>query len=188
MNGKVMNRLVLFVPLVLFIVLAIFFYLALQMRQTRSVEELESALVDRDFPAFSALNLAGDPVTRDQLINGEVTLVNVWGSWCPSCVYEHPYLHSLVQRGVRLVGINYKDTPEKAQAWLDKFGDIYQFHIQDPDGSLGINLGVFGAPETFLIDAKGVIRFRRVGVVDEMVWTTQIEPLYRQYGGQINAD
>ncbi len=183
-----MKRIVLFIPLILFVLLAGFFYAALEMRKTRSVEELQSALIGKPFPAFAGLGLANEPVDLDTLVNGEVTLVNVWGSWCPSCVYEHPYLKQLVERGVRLVGVNYKDTPEEARAWLNRFGDIYAFHIQDPLGSLGIDLGVYGAPETYLIDAEGVIRFKRVGVVDERVWTTQMEPVYRQYGGQLDAE
>ena len=181
-----MKRLVLFLPLMVFVLLAGFFYVALEMRKTRSVEELDSALLGKPFPAFSAIGLEGEPVTREDLVNGEVTLVNVWGSWCPSCVYEHPYLQTLVERGVRLVGVDYKDTPEEARAWLDRFGDIYEFHIQDPLGRLGIDLGVYGAPETYIIDGEGIIRYKRVGVVDERVWTTQMEPVYLQYGGVID--
>lgn len=181
-----MRRFLLFAPLIVFVLLAMFFYGALEMRKTRSVEELDSALIGAPFPEFSAVNLSGEDVSRENLVTGEVTLVNVWGSWCPSCVHEHPYLKSLVDRGVRLVGIDYKDTPEEARNWLNRFGDIYEFHIQDPLGRLGIDLGVYGAPETFLIDAEGVIRFKRVGIVDERVWTTQMLPVYLQYGGQID--
>lgn len=183
-----MKRLVLFAPLIVFVLLAVFFYGALEMRKTRSVEELDSALIGESFPAFTAENLQGESVSREDLVNGEVTLVNVWGSWCPSCVHEHPYLKTLVERGVRLVGVDYKDTPEEALNWLSRFGNIYEFHIQDPLGNLGIDLGVYGAPETFLIDAEGVIRFKRVGIVDERVWTTQMLPVYLQYGGEISED
>ena len=181
-----MKRLILFAPLIVFVLLAAFFYFALEMRRTRSVEELQSALVGEPFPEFSAINLQGEPVSRSDLVTGEVTLVNVWGSWCPSCVYEHPYLKSLVERGVRLVGLDYKDTPEQARDWLDRFGDIYEFHIQDPDGRIGIELGVYGAPETYLVDSQGIIRYKRVGVVDERVWSDQMEPVYRRYGGDLH--
>lgn len=181
-----MKRLLLFAPLIVFVLLAVFFYAALEMRKTRSVEELDSALIGEAFPEFAAVDLDGGSVSRDDLVTGQVTLVNVWGSWCPSCVHEHPYLKSLVEKGVRLVGIDYKDTPEEARNWLNRFGDIYEFHIQDPLGRLGIDLGVYGAPETFIVDGDGVIRFKRVGIVDERVWSTQMLPVYQQYGGQID--
>lgn len=181
-----MKRLVLFVPLAVFIALVGFFYFALEMRQDRAVEELSSALIGKPFPAFEARNLQGEPVAREDLVNGEVTLVNVWGSWCPSCTVEHPYLASLVDRGVRLVGINYKDTPEEAKAWLDKYGDNYAFHIQDPQGELGIELGVYGAPETYIIDGDGIVRFKRVGVVNQRIWENRMRDIYREYGGRID--
>lgn len=180
------KKFLVFAPLSVFILLSTFFYFALQLRETRAVDELTSALVDQPFPEFLLPGLANEVHDQTELAQGHATLVNVWGSWCPSCRYEHPYLTKLVEQGVALVGLNYKDTPDAAQDWLDYFGDIYAYHIQDRDGRLGLDLGVYGAPETFIVDGQGIIRYKRVGVVDERVWEDQMKSVYLQYGGQIN--
>lgn len=174
-----MNRIMLYLPLVLFAVLAGFFFYALEVRKERPNDELASVLIDQPFPGFELDSLNAEPLNVAELVNGEVTLVNIWASWCPSCVYEHPFLAGLADQGVRIVGLNYKDTQENAKRWLGQFGDFYDFHIYDPNGRLGLDLGVYGAPETYLIDAEGIIRYKRVGVVDERVWN-QIQPLYAQ--------
>ena len=172
-----MNKLMLYLPLGLFVVMAAFFFYALEVRKERPSDQLSSALIDQPFPAFEMTTLDGNAVDQSQLVEGEVTLVNVWASWCPSCVYEHEFLAGLSDSGVRIVGLNYKDTTENAKNWLGRYGDFYAFHIFDPAGRLGLDLGVYGAPETYLLDADGVIRYKRVGVVDERVWS-QILPLY----------
>lgn len=180
------KKLLVFAPLVAFVFLSVFFYFALQLRETRGGDELTSALIDRPFPSFELAGLDNDLHDQSELSAGRVTLVNVWGSWCPSCQYEHPFLTELVEAGVPLIGLNYKDTPAAAKDWLDYFGDIYQYHIQDLDGRLGVDLGVYGAPETFIVDGEGVIRYKRVGVVDQRVWDDQMKAVYLQYGGQLN--
>ena len=174
-----MKKLMVFLPLVFFVVLAGFFYYALEVRKEKPVGELASALIDRPFPDFHLDNLQGEPVVRADLVNGEVTLVNVWGSWCVACRDEHPYLSKLSGQGVRIVGVNYKDTHELATEWLQRFGDISEFHIVDRDGRLGINLGVYGAPETYLVDAEGFIRYKRVGIINDAEWA-KIEPIYQR--------
>lgn len=174
-----MRRLLVFIPLLSFVLLAGFFFYALEVRKDRPFSELASALIDRPFPDFELLSLEGKTLTRDDLVSGEVTLVNVWGSWCVACRAEHPYLSKLSQSGVRIVGVNYKDSHEQANQWLAQYGDISEFHIVDSDGRLGINLGVYGAPETYLIDAEGFIRYKRVGIVDDLEWA-KIEPLYKR--------
>lgn len=179
------KRLVVFLPLAGCLLLGVFFYQTLQLRETRSNSELTSALINKPFPAFSLPGLDNETRSNDDLA-GAVRLVNVWGSWCPSCRYEHPYLAELVGRGVSLIGVNYKDTPDAALQWLDFFGDIYDFHIQDQSGRLGLNLGVYGAPETFIVDANGIIRYKRVGVVDERIWEAEMKAVYLKYGGQYN--
>ena len=179
-----MSRFVLYLPLVLFTVLASFFFYALEVRKERPNDELASVLIDQPFPSFELDSLQGDALSVSAVANGEVTLVNIWASWCPSCVYEHPFLAGLSEKGVRVVGLNYKDTRENAKRWLGQFGDFYDFHIFDPDGRLGIDLGVYGAPETYLLDADGVIRYKRVGVVDERVWG-EIQPLYQQLVSEV---
>jgi len=174
-----MKKIMVFLPLFCFVVLAGFFYYALEVRKERPVSELASALIDRPFPDFSLQNLKGEQVTRADLVNGKVTLVNVWGSWCVACREEHPYLAELKDKGVRIVGVNYKDKHEFATQWLQQFGDIAEFHIVDQDGRLGINLGVYGAPETYLIDAEGFIRYKRVGVINAQEWK-KIKPVYER--------
>ncbi|WP_163021312.1 DsbE family thiol:disulfide interchange protein, partial [Pseudomonas viridiflava] len=107
--------------------------------------------------------------TRADLL-GKPALVNVWATWCMACRVEHLVLNRLAQQGVLIYGVNYKDTNADALKWLKDFHDPYRLNIRDDEGSLGLNLGVYGAPETFLIDAKGVIRHKYVGVIDDTVW------------------
>jgi len=99
------------------------------------------------------------------LLEGEVTLVNVWGEWCPTCKQEMPQLLDLAERGVRLVGVDYKDTREKGREFLAEFGNPFEVNIFDPEGSLGFDLGVYGAPETFLVDRDGIIRYHHTGYI-----------------------
>jgi len=106
-----------------------------------------------------------------------VTLVNIWATWCVSCRVEHPYLNKLAESGVRIVGLNYKDDTVAAQQWLTDLGNPYQWNIVDKDGRLGVDLGVFGAPETYVLDKQGVIRYKHVGVVDQRVWDEKMLPV-----------
>ncbi len=114
-------------------------------------------------------------------IAGQVALVNVWATWCVSCRIEHPYLDTLAQAGIPIYGINYKDEDAAALRWLQELGNPYVATIADREGSLGLDMGVYGAPETYLLDAGGVIRYRHVGVVDEQVWREVLQPLYLQF-------
>lgn len=169
-----------YIPLILFAVVAIFFFYSLEIRKTKPVSELASALIDRPFPDYQTSELiTQSPINRGRLVNGTPTLVNVWASWCGACRIEHPFLKTLADSGVRIVGVNYKDDRQDALRWLNQYTDIAEFHIVDPDGRLGINLGVYGAPETYLIDAQGFIRFKQVGVVTPEIWQ-EISPLYRR--------
>ncbi|MBN7798974.1 DsbE family thiol:disulfide interchange protein [Parahaliea mediterranea] len=176
-------RLKLFLPLILFAALALLLFRGLSL----DPQELPSALVDKPFPAFSLPSLAGGEDLDRDLFSGEVSLVNVWATWCISCRVEHPYLQKLADAGVRIIGVNYKDDPEAARRWLAELGDPYRANIVDGAGNLGVDLGVYGAPETYLVDAEGVIRYRHVGVVDERVWTRTLAPLYREVGGTAAA-
>ena len=169
-------RLKLFLPLVIFVVLAGFLYRGLSLDPM----ELPSALIDKPLPAFSLTALAdGRVLTRDDVI-GEPALFNVWATWCISCRAEHPYLQRLADTGIPIYGINYKDEDQAARRWLQELGDPYRANIVDREGSLGVDLGVYGAPETYLVDADGVIRYRHVGVVDDRVWRDPLEPLWRE--------
>jgi cytochrome c biogenesis protein CcmG/thiol:disulfide interchange protein DsbE len=168
----------LFIPLAVFIVLALFFWRGLSL----DPNAMPSALIDRPFPIF-ILGQLGDEekqLNRGDLL-GQVSLVNIWATWCAACKYEHPVLNQLSDMGIPIVGINYKDNSPAALKWLKELGNPYQFNIVDTQGSLGIDLGVFGAPETYLVDKEGIIRYKHVGIVDIPVWETVLKPLYDQY-------
>lgn len=177
-----MSRLRLFVPLLVFGVIVGFGYAGFRLNDPH---QLPSALIDRPFPQFSA-SLLGAPgtVSRDDLLGAPV-LVNVWATWCPTCRAEHDELMRIrAETGLRLVGVNYKDDPAKAMRWLADFGDPYEFTVQDLDGSLGVELGVYGAPESFLLDADGVIVYKRVGEVNERIWEEEILPVLERLNGE----
>ena len=97
-------------------------------------------------------------------------LVNVWATWCPTCKAEHAFLNQLAAQGIRIIGINYKDDTPKALQWLDDYGNPYLYNLSDPDGMLGLELGVYGAPETFLVDSDGIIRGKHIGDLNPVVW------------------
>jgi cytochrome c biogenesis protein CcmG/thiol:disulfide interchange protein DsbE len=170
-------RLKLFIPLLLFVALALFLFRGLQLDPT----ELPSALIDRPLPAFELPGLGMDRLLRREDVIGEVALFNVWATWCVSCRVEHPYLHQLAEQGVPIYGVNYKDADADALKWLRELGDPYRLNIVDAQGTLGLDLGVYGAPETYLVDADGLIRYRHVGVVDDRIWRDVLQPLYTRF-------
>jgi cytochrome c biogenesis protein CcmG/thiol:disulfide interchange protein DsbE len=172
-----MKRLLLLVPLAIFLFLAVILYRGLFLDPA----ELPSALIGKPFPTFKlpSLDDTGRTLSRDDLL-GKPALVNVWATWCPSCRAEHPVLNMLAEAGVNIHGINYKDQREPAQKWLRELHNPYQLNIEDAQGSLGLDLGVYGAPETFFVDATGIIRHKYVGVIDEKVWREKLAPIYQQ--------
>jgi cytochrome c biogenesis protein CcmG/thiol:disulfide interchange protein DsbE len=177
MRGWPLNRIALFLPLALFAVLTVVLLLGLD----KDPAELPSALVGEPFPIFSLPSLHdANQMLDEQDILGDVVLVNVWATWCFACRIEHAMLNQLAEQGVKVIGLNYKDNREAAIDWLRKRGDPYAFSIFDERGGLGIDLGVYGAPETYLLDATGTIRYRRVGVVDDRVWNSEFRDLYAQ--------
>lgn len=169
-------RLKLFIPLILFTGMALFLFRGLSL----DPRELPSALIDRPLPDFNLPVLGQERLLQRADLVGEPALLNVWATWCVSCRVEHPYLLQIAASGVPIYGINYKDEDAAAARWLAELGDPYRANIADREGSLGLDLGVYGAPETYLVDAEGVIRYRHVGVVDERVWQTILQPMYRQ--------
>ena len=172
-----MNKLAVFVPLALFLVLSVFLFKGLD----RDPTELPSALVGEPFPEFFLPQLLDpQPMLNKEDLIGQVGLVNVWATWCFACRIEHPMLNDLAKQGVKIVGLKYKDQRLDAIKWLEERGNPYLFNIFDAEGSLGFDLGVYGAPETYLVDAKGIVRQRRVGVVDQRVWDEQFSDLYQQ--------
>lgn len=167
------RRLLLLIPLLLFLVLAAFLYRGLSLNPSAR----DSALLAEKFPAFELSTLENPQARVDEsLFEGQVTLVNVWGEWCPTCKQEMPQLLDLAERGVRLIGVDYKDTREKGKQFLAEFGNPFETNIFDPDGDLGFELGVYGAPETFLVDAEGTIRYHHTGYITPEDVTQTILP------------
>ena len=174
-----MKNFKLFIPFIIFVVLAFFLLKGLE----RDPNEMPSALIGQPVPAFSLPNLHHlDQTVDESVFRGHVSLLNVWGTWCPSCRHEHPFLLKLADEGVRIIGMDYKDRNDLARQWLNDLGDPYAITFIDPLGTLGVDLGVFGAPETYLIDHRGIIRAKHVGVVDEAVWAE----LGEQYHALVN--
>ncbi len=150
-------------PLLLFIVLAIFLALGLNLHPS----EIPSPLINKPAPAFLAPKLESPQEKLSQTdLKGKVWLFNVWASWCTSCRSEHPVLNQLArQKAAMIVGLNYKDAPEDAKRWLAQLGNPYDVSIMDQDGRIGIDWGVYGVPETFVVDKQGVIRYKHTGAV-----------------------
>src|SRR5579864_2992617 len=157
-----MRRLLYLLPVLLFVAVAAYFVLAL--RPGRDPQLLPSALIDKPAPSFTLAGLAGSDGLRLDALRGQVMLVNFFASWCEPCRDEHPVLMRLVKDGgVALYGIAYKDKPEDTQRFLKQLGDPYRGVGLDESGRTGIDFGVYGVPETYVIDKAGHIRFRYVG-------------------------
>ncbi|KTB89373.1 thiol:disulfide interchange protein [Pseudomonas syringae ICMP 11293] len=171
-----MKRWVMVLPLVLFLGVAALLYRGLYLDPS----ELPSALIGKPFPAFSLPSVQDERMLSRADLLGKPALVNVWGTWCVACRVEHPVLTRLAQQGVLIYGVNYKDINADALKWLKEFHDPYRLNIRDQEGSLGLDLGVYGAPETFLIDAQGVIRYKHVGGIDDAVWREKLAARYQQ--------
>ena len=166
----------LLIPLGVFLVLVVFLALGFQLRDPH---QLPSVLIDKPFPEFALLDLADTNQTRTREdIIGTVSLVNVWGTWCPNCIVEHPELMRISrEEDIPIIGVNYNDDVVKARAWLARHEDPYQFSVVDDEGTLAIDLGVYGAPETYVVDTMGVIRYRHVGPVSTQIWEEQLYPV-----------
>ena len=176
-----MTRIALFIPLVVFAILTLFLLKGLD----RDPTELPSALVGEAFPNFVLPSLTDEQkVLSERDLGSRVVLVNVWATWCFACRIEHAMLNQLATEGVAIIGLNYKDQNQQARQWLEQKGNPYVFNIVDSEGILGFDLGVTGAPETYLVDAQGIIRYRRVGVIDQRVWDDEISGLYQQLLGE----
>ena len=177
-----MQRLKLFLPLIVFAALALFFYVVQKQISAGDYDpqNMPSALIDKPLPEFALPSLLDDSIVRRADVIGQPMLVNVWATWCPTCAAEHTYLDKLAGQGVIIVGIDYKDEPEKARRWIAEKGNPYRWSVQDREGTLGLDLGVTGAPETYVIDARGVVRMRHQGDLNERVWAQTIAPLLEQ--------
>jgi cytochrome c biogenesis protein CcmG/thiol:disulfide interchange protein DsbE len=164
-------------PLAIFLVIVGFLYVGLGLNP----REVPSPLVGRPAPAFE-LPLLERPDKRfvPAEMKGKVWLLNVWASWCVTCREEHPLLVDLATKKVLpILGLNYKDKGDEAKAWLKRFGNPYEFSVVDADGRIGIDYGVYGVPETYLIDADGVIRFKHIGALTPVIVERKLLPLAR---------
>lgn len=169
-----------FLPLVGFVVLAYFFLQALDSDPSL----LPSTRIDQRVPEFELPQLEDATKTISQLQIKGPLLLNVWATWCPSCKLEHPVLLELSRNGIPIIGLNYKDVRAAAMKYLEINDNPFQVNIYDEAGDLGLDLGVYGAPETFLIDAEGVIRYRHVGVITPDNWRDLLWPKWQEMGGK----
>jgi cytochrome c biogenesis protein CcmG/thiol:disulfide interchange protein DsbE len=176
------RRLIFLLPVLLVVVIG----LGLGYGLTRDASEIPSVLIDRPVPGFELPPLAGveQPGLAAADLGGEVALLNVFASWCAPCRVEHPVLTRLAeQRGIPLYGINYKDAPADAAGWLAELGNPYRRIGVDPEGRTGIELGLTGVPETYVIDAEGRIRYRHAGPVTPRDVDDTLMPLIEELRG-----
>ena len=167
-------------PLAAFAILAGFLYAGLSLNP----RAVPSPLIGKPAPAFALPRLDTPEVTvrREDLL-GKTWVLNVWASWCAPCREEHPLVVDLARRqAVPVIGLNYKDRPGDARAWLQRLGDPYAATLIDFDGKVGIDFGVYGVPETFVIDRQGVVRFKHVGPLTPAVIQKKLEPLLKEMG------
>jgi cytochrome c biogenesis protein CcmG, thiol:disulfide interchange protein DsbE len=165
------------IPLAIFIVLVVFLAIGLG----HDPHEVPSPLINKPAPAFQLPQLHDPTRTFSaQEMRGKVWLLNVWASWCFSCREEHPFLIEYARSGaVPIYGFNLKDKREDAISWLGDLGDPYVLSASDTDGRVSIDYGVYGAPETYLIDRDGIIRFKQIGPITPDVWQKTILPLVK---------
>lgn len=162
------KRLLMILPMLMAFGLGLFLYQGIG----QDPNKMESSLIGKPLPEFSSETLmsATNIVTRKDML-GQPALVNVWATWCPTCRAEHEFLLSIAaQENVRIFGVNYHDQRDAAQQWLTDLGNPYVFSVFDPQGDLGIDLGVVGAPETYLIDANGIVIDKVTGELNERTW------------------
>lgn len=166
------------VPLVVFATLLVFLWVGL----SRDPREVPSPLIGKPAPVFDLQQLhAADQRLSTADMKGQVWLLNVWASWCVSCRTEHPLLMQLAKANVvPVVGLDYKDKPDDGRAWLTQNGNPYKLSVIDQDGRAGIDWGVYGVPETFVVDKHGIIRFKQIGPVSVESLEQKILPLVRE--------
>ena len=168
-------------PLAAFAVLVGFLAVGLKL----DPHEVPSPLIGKPAPAFALTRLddAGKTIRREDML-GKVWMLNVWASWCVACRDEHPHLLAFSRtKQLPMIGLNYKDTRRDGLGWLANFGNPYDASLFDGDGRVGIDFGVYGVPETFIIDKQGMIRFKQIGAVTPEVIQNKILPLLKELNG-----
>ena len=171
-----MNRAL--IPLMAFMVLVVFLGIGL----TKDPRKLPSPFIGKTAPAFTLPLLHElDKTFSPKSMLGKVWILNVWASWCVSCRAEHHVLNSMIKTNkVNLIGLNYKDEVADARGWLGRYGDPYQLSVSDVEGLIGIEWGVYGVPETFVIDKKGIVRLKHTGPVSNKDVMEEIIPLVKK--------
>jgi cytochrome c biogenesis protein CcmG/thiol:disulfide interchange protein DsbE len=165
------------IPIVVFVVLFVILWKGLG----RDPQLLPSALINKSMPDFSLPTLAdSEKKISPSDLRGKAHIINVWASWCVACSEENAFLINLKKQGVSIIGLNYKDAPEAAQQWLTQWGDPYELVITDFDGRVGIDFGVYGVPETYLVNKRGVILKRFVGVLNQVNWSQELAAEYKK--------
>jgi cytochrome c biogenesis protein CcmG, thiol:disulfide interchange protein DsbE len=168
-------------PLAAFLVLVVFLARGLML----DPREVPSPLIGKPAPAFALTRLDdGARTVRREDMLGQVWMLNVWASWCAACRDEHPHLVAFAKdKRLPIVGLNYKDSRRDGTAWLARFGDPYDFSLFDADGRVGIDFGVYGVPETFIVDKQGVVRFKQIGPLTPDVIARRVLPLLKELDG-----
>lgn len=169
-----MGKLKLYIPVIIFVAMAAAMWRGLSL-DTRT---LPSALLDQPLPEFEMRTLQeGDQLVTEADLPDEPFLLNIWGSYCIPCLQENPiFMEARANDVVPIIGVNYKDREQAALEWLDDNGNPFTMNIVDPEGRYGIDLGVYGAPETFIVDGDGVIRYKHIGTIDWQAWEDEIMP------------
>ena len=170
-----------FIPLGIFLLLAVLLAVGLTLKP----REVPSPFIGKPAPTFKLPQLdAAQPAFEPAQMKGQVWILNVWASWCAPCREEHPLLVAAAREQlVPIVGLNYKDDPRNGQDWLRKLGDPYQAGAVDRDGRVGIDYGVYGVPETFVIDRDGIVRLKHIGPLTPEAWARDVVPLVKKLKG-----
>lgn len=166
------------IPLLVFVVLVIFLAIGL----TRDPREIPSPLIDKPAPAFTApvLNGSGMQFSNKDML-GKVWLLNTWASWCVACRQEHPLMMELSKAKILpIIGLDYKDKDELGMQWIERYGNPYDVSMADRDGRIGMDFGVYGVPESFLIDKAGIIRYKQIGPFTETDINNKLLPLVKE--------
>ena len=177
-----MKRWLFALPVAAFVALVAFFGVGL----TRDPSKLPSQLIDRPLPAFAlpGIGRPGDAGFSAASLKGRPALLNIFGSWCAACPPEHPVLAVMQAEGVRVYGIAWKDKPADTREWIARLGDPYTAIAADESGRTAIDLGVTGAPESFVVDKAGRVRYKVVGAITPAIWDNELKPLFARLGSE----
>lgn len=171
-----MNNKSLWAFIIILLFLGLIFLLAQGLQ--RDQQQMPSALLDKPLPDFNLSDLYDANITYNkEALLGEVALINVWASWCPPCAKEHQVIIELAQQGIIIYGLNYQDDRDAAKIWLQERGDPYKKILFDERGNAGIDWGIIGVPETFLIDSNGIVRYRYIGEMTQEIWREHFIPV-----------